>query len=176
MKILDCLYEYFYGQFACKGRERINRPFPSCLVPLFQSESTWKSENFHMKIISACSFIFMEIKVIFIRMVSHLDSLCNRGTRELELGNGLFHHPFPANGDNISQWMWRHTNCSILLSCVIMVVSSFHWMRVVEQHGGQGRVEACWWITQFLWELLVVKSVVMDTFYVVSWSATKSDG
>ena len=36
---------------------------------------------------SACSFIFMQIKVIFINMVSHLDSLWNRGTREL--GNGL---------------------------------------------------------------------------------------
>ena len=30
----------------------------------------------------------MQIKLIFIRMVSHLDSLLNRGTREL--GNGLF--------------------------------------------------------------------------------------
>ena len=30
----------------------------------------------------------MQIKVILIRMVSHLDSLGNRGTREL--GNGLF--------------------------------------------------------------------------------------
>ena len=37
---------------------------------------------------STCSFIFMQIKVIFIIMVSHLDSLWNRGTREL--GNGLF--------------------------------------------------------------------------------------
>ncbi len=36
---------------------------------------------------SACRFIFMQIKVIFIRMVSHLDLLWNRGTRELE--NGL---------------------------------------------------------------------------------------
>ena len=36
---------------------------------------------------SACSFIFMQIKVIFIRMVSHLDSLWNRGLREL--GDGL---------------------------------------------------------------------------------------
>ena len=32
-------------------------------------------------------FIFMQIKVIFIRMVSYLDSLESRGTREL--GNGL---------------------------------------------------------------------------------------
>ena len=50
-----------------------NRPFPSSLGPLFQNES--KCETFHMKMSSACSFIFMQIKVIFIRMVSHLDSL-----------------------------------------------------------------------------------------------------
>ena len=36
---------------------------------------------------SACDFIFMQVKVIFIRMISHLDSLWNRGTREL--GNDL---------------------------------------------------------------------------------------
>ena len=41
----------------------VNRPFPSSLVPLFQNES--KCETFHMKISSACSFIFMQIKVIF---------------------------------------------------------------------------------------------------------------
>ena len=64
---------------------KANRPFPSALVPLFQNES--KCETFHMKMSSACSFIFMQIKVIFIRMVSQLDSLWNRGTREL--GNGL---------------------------------------------------------------------------------------
>ena len=63
-----------------------NRPFPSSLVPLFQSES--KCETFLMKMSSACRLIFMQINVIFIRMVSHLDSLWNRGTREL--GNGLF--------------------------------------------------------------------------------------
>ena len=35
-----------------------------------------------MKVSSqACSFIIMQIKVIFIRMVSHLDSLWNRGKR-----------------------------------------------------------------------------------------------
>ena len=45
-------------------REGVNRPFPSSLVPLFQSES--KCETFHMKMSSACSFIF-------IRIVSHLD-------------------------------------------------------------------------------------------------------
>ena len=63
----------------------INRPFPRSLVPLFQNES--KCETFHMKMSFACSFIFMQIKVIFIRMVSHLDSFWNRGAREL--GNGL---------------------------------------------------------------------------------------
>ena len=63
-----------------------NRPFPCSLVPLFQNES--KCETFHMKMSSACSFIFMQIKVIFIRMVLHLDSLRDRDTREL--GNGLF--------------------------------------------------------------------------------------
>ena len=59
-----------------------NRPFPSSLVPLFQNES--KCKTFHMKMSSACSFILMQIKVIFIRMVSHLDSLWNWGTRELQ--------------------------------------------------------------------------------------------
>ena len=37
---------------------------------------------------SAYSFIFMQIKVILIRMALHLDSLWNRGTGEL--GNGQF--------------------------------------------------------------------------------------
>ena len=40
-----------------------NRPFPSFLVPLLQNES--KCETFLMKMSSACSFIFMQIKVIF---------------------------------------------------------------------------------------------------------------
>ena len=34
-----------------------------------------KCEAFHMKMSSACSFIFMQIKVILIKMVSHFDSL-----------------------------------------------------------------------------------------------------
>ena len=52
-----------------------NRPFPSSLLPLSQNES--KCETFLTKLSSARSFIFMQIKVIFIRMVSHLhvDSL-----------------------------------------------------------------------------------------------------
>ena len=67
-----------------------NRPFPSSLVPLFQSKS--KCKTFHMKMSSTRSFFFMQIKVIFIRMVSHLDSPWNRGTREL--GNGLLSQCF----------------------------------------------------------------------------------
>ena len=51
----------------------INRPFSSSLVPLFQNES--KCETFHIKMSSVCCFIFMQIKVIFIRMISRLDSL-----------------------------------------------------------------------------------------------------
>ena len=42
-------------------------------MPLFQNES--KCEIFRMKMSSACSFIFMQIKVIFKRMVLHLHSL-----------------------------------------------------------------------------------------------------
>ena len=53
----------------------LNRPFPSSLVPLFQSDS--KCKTFHIKMSSA-----------YRKMVSHLDSLWNWGTREL--GNGLF--------------------------------------------------------------------------------------
>ena len=52
---------------------KCNRPFPSSLVPLFQTES--KCETFHMKMSSTRRFILMQIKVIFIRMVLHLDSL-----------------------------------------------------------------------------------------------------
>ena len=46
-----------------------NRPFPSSLVPLFQNES--KCETFDMKMSFSCSSTFMQIKGIFIRMVSH---------------------------------------------------------------------------------------------------------
>ena len=49
----------------------LNRPFPSSLVPLFQNNLSY----FRMKMTSACSFMFMHIKVIFTRMISHLDSL-----------------------------------------------------------------------------------------------------
>ena len=69
-----CISHFAFSSQALSSLFRnFNRPFPSSLVPLFQSES--KCETFHMKMSSARSFFFMQIKVIFIRMVSHLDSL-----------------------------------------------------------------------------------------------------
>ena len=77
-----------------KAEGALKRPFLSSLVPLFQNES--KCETYRLKMSPACRFIFMQIKVIFIRMVSHLDSLWNRGTREL--GNGLTHQSLHLTG------------------------------------------------------------------------------
>ena len=45
---------------GCNKLSCINRPFSSSLMPLFQNES--KCETFHMKMSSACSFIFMQSK------------------------------------------------------------------------------------------------------------------
>ena len=74
-----------------------NRPFPSSLVPLFQSES--KCETFLMKMTLICMKMKLHAELIFIWMVSHLDLFWNRGTREL--GNGLFSYlnsnPFPLD-------------------------------------------------------------------------------
>lgn len=67
------------------GRGTGNRPFTSSLLPLFQPE--FKCETILMKISSACSFLFMQNKVTFIRMVLHWDSLWSICTRQL--GNGL---------------------------------------------------------------------------------------
>ena len=55
-----------------KRRQSFNRPFLSSPVPLFQNES--KCETFHIETCFARSFIFMQIKAIFIRMVLNLDS------------------------------------------------------------------------------------------------------
>ena len=62
-----------------------SRPFPSSLVPLFQSES--KCETILMKITLICMKMKLHAEVIFRWKVSHLDSFWNGGTREL--GNGL---------------------------------------------------------------------------------------
>ena len=60
------------GCYTPGKNSKCNRPFPSSLVSLFQNE--YKCETIHMKISSVCRFIFMQIKDIFIRMVSYLDS------------------------------------------------------------------------------------------------------
>ena len=68
------------------AKSSLNRPFPSYPLPLFQSESTCKT--FHMKICSTFTSIFMPIKVIFIWMGLHKDSIWNWGKRQLR--NGLY--------------------------------------------------------------------------------------
>jgi len=49
------------------------RPFPSCLLPLFQNEAL--CETNHIKLSSAYRFIFMRIKLAFIWKSLHEDSL-----------------------------------------------------------------------------------------------------
>ena len=44
--------------------EKFNRPFPSYLLPLCQNESTW--ETIRVKMSFTYTFIFMQIKLIFI--------------------------------------------------------------------------------------------------------------
>ena len=94
-----------------------NRPFPSCLLPLFQTES--KCEIFHMKMSMICIRMDLWVKLIFIWKVSHLDSFCNRGKREL--GNGLLLVPYPTKmvpPDPLSLWKncwsWSHGLWSLI--------------------------------------------------------------
>ena len=63
----------------------LNRPYPSSLVPLFQSES--KCETILMKMTLICMKMELLAEFIFIWKVSHLDSFWNRGA--IEIGNGL---------------------------------------------------------------------------------------
>ena len=62
-----------------------NRPFPSSLVPLFQSES--KCKTIRMKMTLICMKMKLHAELVFIWKVLHFDSFWNRGTREL--GNSL---------------------------------------------------------------------------------------
>ena len=64
---------------------KTNRPFPSSLVPLFQSES--KCKTILMKMTLSYMKKKLHAELIFIWKASHFDSFWNRGTREL--GNGL---------------------------------------------------------------------------------------
>ena len=72
-------------QWMGKKQFRLNRSFPSSLVPLFQSES--KCETILMKMTLICMKKKLHAELISIWKVSHLDSFWNRGIREL--GNGL---------------------------------------------------------------------------------------
>ena len=85
------------GNFGLKSNGKVifrkfrsDRPFPSSLVALFQSES--KSETVVMKMTLICMKMKLHAELIFIWKVSHLDSFKNRGTREL--GNGLLWNTF----------------------------------------------------------------------------------
>ena len=99
----------FKTLFRPTRKHRRIRPFPSSLVPLFETES--KCETFHMKMSSACSFLFMQIKAIFIRMVSQLDSLWDRGT--MELGNGLLvrKNPVIKHVQQCNPWQLIYFDC-----------------------------------------------------------------
>ena len=96
----------------------------SCLC--FKTMST--CETFHMKMSSAC--IFKQIKVILIRIVSHLDSLWNRGTTELR--NGLFIHNYTPTLSAFPCGITQHVTrmCSSIAS---MIQSSleFRFMRAI---------------------------------------------
>ena len=52
-----------------RGKIDPNRLFLSCLLPLCQNESSY--ETIHMKMSSAYRFIFIQIKLIFIRKILH---------------------------------------------------------------------------------------------------------
>ena len=57
---------------ASKDSSSDNRPFPSSGLPLSQRESSCKT--FHMKMSLICMKMNLQVKHIFKRMVSHLDS------------------------------------------------------------------------------------------------------
>ena len=75
----------------------LNRPFPSSLVALFQSES--KCETILMKMTLICMKKKLRVELIFIWKVSHLDSLWNRGTRTQK---------WPIELQGVSAW-WKET-------------------------------------------------------------------
>ena len=94
-----------------------NRPFPSSLVPLFQSES--KCETILMKMTLICMKMKLHAELIFIRKVSHLHSFWNRGTTEL--GNGLL-------TDYVRKSL--HWTCRVNKFLLVMLVTAvaLHWL------------------------------------------------
>ena len=83
-----------------KTKIKSNRPFPSSLVPLFQSESKCETILMKMTLISMKMKWYSEL--ILTWKVSHLDSFWNRGTGEL--GNGLLLWPGHWKGIQTIQW------------------------------------------------------------------------
>ena len=113
------MWDALFARFNLNRRQQkkkpdFNRQFPSSPVPLFQSES--KCETFHMKMSSTRRFFFMQIKVIFIRMVSHLDSLWSRGTRELGNGLSISGSSMPNYRDQQFAWISPILTC---LTCTL---------------------------------------------------------
>ena len=89
----------YFGDFWRHGiktwKHWPNRPFPSSFLPLFQNES--KCETFHMKMSFTHKSIRMQIILIFIWKISHLDSVWNTGRRQLGNGpNFSSFNPFPS--------------------------------------------------------------------------------
>ena len=102
----------------------LNRPFPSSLVPLFQSES--KCKTIVMKMTLICIRMKLHAELIFIWKVSHLDSFWDRGTREL--GNGLLCQRFQkisvANGKVRFVFFWPEYS-RLLLEVVHLYAAPF---------------------------------------------------
>ena len=95
-----------------------NRPLSSCLGSLCQNETI------HMKICFPNSFIFMQIKIIFIWKGLHEDSFWNRGKRQL--GNSLL-------------FQFTGTSCTVLVEsdttevfCANTVM--FVWQVLLDDH------------------------------------------
>ena len=87
----------------------VNRPFPSSLAPLFQSESKCETILMKMTLICMKKKLRVELTGIFIWKVSHLDSLWNGGTREL--GDGLLTVKWCSS--DLLQWVVQYL-CSTL--------------------------------------------------------------
>ena len=116
-RLLNSMSDSQLGYPSLTFRWHPNRPFPSSLLPLFPNES--KCETFHMKMSSAYSFIFMQIKVILIRIVSHLDSLWNRGTRRnSEIGplhDLVTWYKIKYTGEQVAHWDFQNKGRCIVL-------------------------------------------------------------
>ena len=94
-------------------KQLTNRPFPSSLVLLSQSES--KCETILMKMTLICMKMKLHAELIFIWKVSFLISFWNRGTREL--GNGLWYWWFSRHANKLNYHAsekWNHLPFNIL--------------------------------------------------------------